>query len=262
MGIEYVLQQLGLRRIPGFDLPPGLVPFYGEPGTDTEGTQSFSVPNGSLLDQRLSFRPGSVVIDNNTSAYLNVPDATKDGVGRWVPPGYPAALPLLGSVSRARINWSAPPNKVQPLVVPTEVAQVVFAASQTPIGLGVASPQSAQGRATAFPSLSRAAGTYTFIPPNLLGIKGMIVFLAVTGGTGTATLSIRDSDTTLVGGTTATWVTSLAIANPGGVELLAYPGIPATANASANTVLGQTPSIVVVVATAATTFQVDYDLLA
>ena len=121
-------------------VPPDRTPYYGNPPGDIEGTQSFGVPVGQLLDTRLSFVAGSVMIDNNTSQYINVPDATKDGTGRWIGPGQGGAFPILGHISRARINWSAPPGKNQPAGLPNEQAQVVFTAYVVPPGFGFAAP--------------------------------------------------------------------------------------------------------------------------
>jgi hypothetical protein len=231
-------------------------------GQDDPATfRGFSVVNGTPLNSPLDFHPAAAVVDNNTSAYLALPDAV-DGVNaRWVAPGQPAIIPLLNRNNVARVQWTAPPNKTQPTAVVTERATVIFYRNPNPFGLGTPTAVSAPGRATAFASASRGIGTYTFIPPNLTGIKGMIVYLAVTGGGGSVAVNILNSDTTLVGGNTVTWVSSLAIASGSGVQILAYPGLPATANASANTILGQTPTISAVVTVAAATFQVDYDLL-
>lgn len=141
MGLDDILQNLGLEPGPvDIVLPAGTSGFAPVASPDTEGTSSFSVAAGTQLDTRLSFAAGSVVIDNNTSAYINVPDATKDGTGRWVPPGFPAAMPILGHISRARINWTAPPGKVQPAFIAGESAQVTFFAAAVPPGFGVAAP--------------------------------------------------------------------------------------------------------------------------
>jgi len=118
------------------------------------------------------------------------------------------------------------------------------------------------GRAILFPSLSRAPGTYVATLPNTNGAKGLIAYLAVTGGTGTVTMTIQNSaGQTMAGGGTDSLLATTAIAVGAGGNLYLYPGGKAVANLSDNFPLGQTPLIQIVVATAATTCEVDYDLL-
>lgn len=172
ISLEKLLRQLGIN--PGdiaVDVPVGSVPFYGHPIGDTEGSQSFSVANGTNLDQRTSFVVGSVIVDNSTSSYLNVPDATKDGVGRWVPPGTGAAMPILGHISRARINWTAPPSKNQIAPVAGESAQVIFLATAIPPGFGIAAPSNQslpyitpnQPSLNIFTTLAASGGSITLV---------------------------------------------------------------------------------------------------
>lgn len=143
-GLDDVLREFGLAPpAPTVDVPTGQRLYAPQSEPDVGATQSFAVISGTPLDQRLGFQVGSVVVDNNTSTYLNIPDATKDGTGRYVPPGSGAAMPILGHISRARINWTAPPGKNQPSFVAGESAQVIFFASPMPPGLGLASPSSA-----------------------------------------------------------------------------------------------------------------------
>jgi len=255
-----VLQKLGLEAgVPDAVAPAGTNLFGPEPAPDEPtDSASFSVVNGVSLDVRLGFVVGSVIIDNNTSAFMNAPDATKDGTGRWVGPGQPGAFPILGHISRARINWSAPPGKSQPAPVPTEAAQVTFFAAAVPPGFGSAAPGGTT-RGVAFPSLSRANGVYTFDVPAQSFARGIIVYMAVTGGAGTVTLDLRQADLTLnvIGGPQ---VTSNAIPVGSGVIISIYPGITPLANFNASVVLGQSPRITVTVAGGPATFAVEYDL--
>lgn len=112
----------------------------------------------------------------------------------------------------------------------------------------------------AFPSLSRAAGTYTFDVPAQFLAKGIIVYSAVTAGTGTVTFAIQDRDAN-VGVTSNSYVTSAAIASGSGNILRMYPGLTTLANFDVQGVLGPTPRIVAVVSTNPATFATDYALL-
>jgi hypothetical protein len=137
---DLITQVIGPAPVADVAVPAGHHLFQPEHTVDTEGSQSFSVVSGTALDQRLSFEAGSVVVDNNTSVFINVPDATKDGTGRFIPPGVGWSGPILGHISRARINWAAPPGKAQPPVIAGEQAQVIFFAAKVPPGFGFAAP--------------------------------------------------------------------------------------------------------------------------
>jgi hypothetical protein len=243
-------------------LPPGHQPYAPavEPDEPTNSA-SFSVANGTLLDQRLGFRAGSCVIDNNTSSYLNVPDASRDGTGRWIPPGTGAAIPILGHISRARITWSAPPGKSQPPAVATEFAQVTFFAAPTPPGFGISSP-SLTTRGTAFPLASYAIGTYNFNTPKQSFGRGIMTYTKVTAGGGTVTPTIFDFDDSIGSASAGALLTGAGLVVASGMnELRVYPGIAVTANVTANSCIGQQVQIQVVVTVAAATFQVDYEYL-
>ena len=118
--------------------PADQQPYYGRPYQAGEDTQSFYVVNGVNLTEQLSFVPRSVIVDNNTSAWLLVPDATTDGLGRFVGPGQPAAFPLFGTTHRAQIVWQAPANRSQPPAIAAERAVITFSASPVPLGFGQA----------------------------------------------------------------------------------------------------------------------------
>lgn len=143
MALDDFLQRVGLERPVPVAVPDGLQAFGPPIVGDDDGTESFSIslPAGTNLDERLGFHVGSVVVDNNASAFLNVLDATKDGTGRWVGPGQPGQMPLVNGISRARIAWTAPPGKVQPAFVAGEAAQITFFGSKVPPGIGQAVPQ-------------------------------------------------------------------------------------------------------------------------
>jgi len=133
-------QALGPTPRAGVALPPGHEPFVGHEVADTEGTQSFTLAAGTSLDIRTSFIIGSVIVDNNTSQWINIPDATKDGTGRFVPPGGGGAIPILGHISRARANFAAPGGRTQPAVVAGQSATLIFLAAAIPPGFGIAVP--------------------------------------------------------------------------------------------------------------------------
>jgi hypothetical protein len=123
-------------------------------------------------------------------------------------------------------------------------------------------PASGLIRQNAFPSASRAVATYNFDVPAQGIAKGIIVysFVSASAGAGTVTFAIQDRDAQ-VGVTSNSYVTSAAIAVGTGNILRMYPGLVALANFDVSGILGTTPRIVAVVATAATTFATDYVLV-
>jgi hypothetical protein len=256
--VDQVRQALGLERVPAILVPDGTQPFYGAPGEDSEGSQSFTVPNGVALDGRVSFPVGSCIVDNNTSAYANIPDATKDGTGRWVPPGTGAAIPILGNISRARINWSAPPGRTQPTAVATEVLQAVFLAAKSPPGFGISTP-TATSKATAFAGGTlQAIGTYSFTLAAQTTAKGIIVYLKNNAGAGSAAVTLFAHET--ITGFDATLIAGTAISAGNTQALNCYPGLTSGTGIT-NSIIGQTPRISVVVTVGTCDFTVTYELI-
>lgn len=144
MAFDDFLEKVGLERPVPLAVPAGLTPFAPAHAADPDNVQSFTVKSGTDLDVPLAFEAGSVVVDNSTSAYMNVVDATTDGGGRFLSPGAGGNMKILGRRNRARITWQAPPTKTQPLFVPGEQAIVTFYAAAAPPDLGIAVPSSAQ----------------------------------------------------------------------------------------------------------------------
>lgn len=107
---------------------------------DPSNVAYFNQANGTNLSKDLAFIGGSVVVDNNTSAYLHFPDAGDGSTGRYVGPGLPAALPLLNPKRIATVRWEAPPGKVQPAAIATEKAQIVFFRAPVPPVNGIPTP--------------------------------------------------------------------------------------------------------------------------
>jgi hypothetical protein len=261
--LDDILQGLGLEPGPPQVAAPPDRRLYAPPheADDPANSQSFSVFNGVDLDAPLGFVAGSVAVDNNTSAYMNILDASKDGTGRWVPPGQGAAMPLLGHISRARIKWTAPPGRAQSAPIATEKAQVTFFASPIPLGFGISSP-AAISRQNAFPSLSRAPATYNFDVPAQMAAKGVMVYINYIGGAGGLVVSVVATDGS--GNESGAFLSSVRIAATAVTitVLRIYPGLAVTANFTASDLIGQTPRIKCVVDTANVQFKVDYDLLA
>lgn len=238
ISLEKLLRHLGIN--PGdvaIDVPSGTTPFYGVPGQDTEGSQSFAVTNGANLDQRTSFVVGSVIVDNNTSAWISIPDATKDGTGRYVGPGLGGAFPILGHISRARVNWSAPPGKQQPAAIATEQAQVIFLASPVPPGFGFAAPiQPQRWNLLSGPGLGVQASATKAAAAGVTHIADFLAVNAFTGGSaggGVQAVALRDG----VSGTGAALIQVEAI-SPAATNaidrfaygpLLGYRGTPGNA---------------------------------
>lgn len=200
---DQLLEQIiGPEPGPAIAIPPGHAPYVGQEAQDTEGTQSFTVPNGTPLDQRTSFVVGSCIVDNNTSAWINIPDATKDGTGRFVGPGQGASFPILGHISRARVNWLAPPGKVQPAIVATEQAQVIFLAAAVPPGFGFAAPvPSLRWNIFAAPATGSQASAVRAATPGVTHIADSAIWScaapAAPGAAVESSFSILDGASTL-----------------------------------------------------------------
>lgn len=227
--IDDLLLELGLiRASPGISVPAGHDAFFGHESGDTEGSQSFSVSNGLPLDQRTSFVVGSVIVDNNTSAWINIPDATKDGTGRFVGPGQGASFPILGHISRARINWIAPPGKIQPIPIAGEQAQVIFLASAVPPGFGFAAPvPTLRWNVNAFPGVGAQASATRAAAPGITHIGDSLLMRYVNTNAAIATVisgSVIDGPS---GGTAFLLITEFAIeAETGDRDFIALgPGL-------------------------------------
>jgi hypothetical protein len=248
--VDNVLEGLGLKNQPRIAIPAGSS-LYDPPHQedDPSNSQSFSLASGTPLDSPVGFVVGSVLVDNNTSAFLTIVDATADGIGRSVPPGTGAALPILGHISRARAVWTAPPGKVQPPFIAGEAAQLTFLASPVPLGFGLAQsvPPVLGASAVAFPALSRAVGTYTFDVPEQHFARGMVIFLANQGGAGSVGVGYHERDATT--GVDNNILSSVNIAAGGTTTIKIYPGIVDVANQTANNAIVAVPRIVMAVIT-------------
>lgn len=239
--------------------PAGHGLFVGNEYRDTEGTQSFTVASGKELDVPLGFVCGSVIIDNNTSAYINIPDATKDGTGRFIGPGQGGAFPILGHISRARIKWVAPGGRTQPAFVAGEQAVVVFAAAGVPPGFGFASPVGTPAGVEAFPLLDRAGpATYTFDIPTQTAFRGIVVFLLITGGAGTMILHIADRDP--ITGIVNDELVSASLSTSSS-RMALYPGVATLANLTGNMVITPNVRLSAVLSGGDVIFQVAYYLI-
>lgn len=265
--VDDLLVSVGLKpgALDHVHLPSGQT-LFGPPGVqdDPTNSQSFTLASGSRLDVPLGFRVGSVVIDNSTSAFMNLPDATKDGTGRWVSPGRGGSMAILGHVSRARVNWSAPQGKTQPPLVAGEFATVIFFAAATPPGLGSDTAGAGfSSRGTAFSSSAGdlATGTYNFPLPVQVSARGIAVYIQVSHSTGAGTARVLVQPKDSLSNVGAAQADSGALTVQGGITVMRlYPGITTSA-LSFSDILGQTPQLQLQIAVAPTTVNVDYDLL-
>lgn len=260
--MDNVLEGLGLKNQPRIAIPAGSS-LYDPPHQedDPSNSQSFSLASGTPLDAPLGFVAGSVMVDNNSSAYLNIVDATGNGTGRWVPPGKPAAFPILGHISRARVLWTAPPGKLQPAFVPGEEAQLTFMASPLPLGSGIAQdvPPILGASAVAFPALSRAVGIYRFDVPEQHFARGIVIYLANQGGAGSVGVGYHEVDATT--GVDNNILSSVNIAAGATTTIKVYPGIAVVANQTASNAIVAVPRIVMAVITGPCTCVCSYVLL-
>jgi len=94
---------------------------------------------------------------------------------------------------------------------------------------------------------SLPAATYVSADQQNLGRKGIKVFVNITAGAGTLTVTIQGKDPN--SGTYYTILASAALSGNGMTVLTVYPAAPATANLSANDVLPDTWRISAVVGT-------------
>lgn len=207
----------------------------------------------------VGFIPKSVGVDTLTAGFfVHFPDG---GFGAWVNPYVSGAMvPAPTSNQSFRVSAIDTPSGIAASAAAKGAAYGMVFEDFQPPNPGVPGGVAAAG--IAFPSLSRAPGTYTFIPPVVQGYHGIIMILNVNGGTGTVqlTIFIQDSQPGGTGLAPAVLIGS-AVANPNNYTLTVYPGIQVVANAQASGVIIPYLNLQATVATAAATFQADYYLI-
>lgn len=207
----------------------------------------------------LAFVPKSIGVDTITANFfVHFPDS---GFGAWVNPFVSGAIvPAPVAAEMFRVSAVDTPSGVAAATAASGTAYcIAFEDYQTP-NPGVPSAQAATG--IAFPSLSRTPATYTFIPPVIQGYRGIMVFLNVTGGTGTVQIIIFVQDSQPGGtGLAPAVLIGNAVASPNNYTLTVYPGIQVVANAQASGVIIPYLNIQAIVATNPATFQADYYLI-
>lgn len=163
---------------------------------DETNSYYVSLANGTKLNQDLGFEARSVVVDNHTSAYLQFPDAGDGVLGRFVPPGQPAVIPLLRPNRIGRVIWAAPPGKTEPVAITTEQAQLVFFATATPVGQALASQSPIlRWNVNAAPATGSQATVAFAASPGVTHIGDSCAGTLVSAGTsGTGGVSFRVKD--------------------------------------------------------------------
>lgn len=174
---------------------------------------------------------------------------------------FPVASPSVGHPIQIDASQTPPGSQPTP-VASTKIANLVAYDTDVQFSPGIVSSSQISTRQIAFPSLARGPNTYTVNTVKQYSARGIMVYIKVTVGTGTLTVSIFDFDDTINSANANTDITSVALTTASGMVVLRlYPGIAVAANTSNNLCIGQQQQIQALVATSSITFEIDYEYI-
>lgn len=204
----------------------------------------------------LGFIPTSIGVDNPNLFYVNFLGA---GTGAWVNTNVRGAVvPAPFTARFFQVSSQNFPPEAPAGTTLAVTGQAVCIAYEDPQPPSPGYPTLGSSQGTAFASLSRGIGTYTFTAPPAT-TKGIIVFIKTTSFSGgTLTVSIFNVSSS---GITASFLTSAALTTNTTTVMRIYPGLLAVANSIANDVLTGQPQVQAVVTGGSVTFSIDYTLV-